>query len=95
MAGRQEKLPALSLCPGMRWAGPFDRFSNPGDGPEADGQTQHRGSNRKTDVLSHGSLLAAPYRLATHICRIGANRCDGDHMLCVSDIILIAGGEAR
>ena len=59
-AGRQEELPALSLCPGMRWAGPFDRFSNPGDSPEADGQTQHRGDNRKTDVLSHGSLLAAP-----------------------------------
>jgi len=33
------------------------RFNNPGDGPEADGQTQHRGCDRKTDVFAHGSLL--------------------------------------
>ena len=28
------------------------RFNNSGDGPEANGQTQHRGCNRKTDVFA-------------------------------------------
>src|SRR6516164_8710021 len=48
---------AISRCYGLGLTETSSRFNNSGDGPEADGQTQHRGCDCKTDVFAHGSLL--------------------------------------
>ena len=38
----------------------------------------------KLTCLAHGRLLLPLSTLEDHVCRIGATRCDPDHMSCVS-----------
>jgi hypothetical protein len=59
-------------------------LENPGGGPQNHGRNQHRSGNCKTHVFEHGSLLLPLSTLGAHICWTGANRCDPDHMSCVS-----------
>jgi hypothetical protein len=60
---------------------PKGSFHEPDD-PEADGQTEYRGSNCKTDLVAHGSLLITDY--GGYLNRLTANCSDGDHVFAVS-----------